>query len=267
MKVTKVNLLEPPDRLLRALEASEVSIKAGRKGQLNEDQMAEGIARSAFLPPDTKRPTIISYLDDEKLDRGAPGIYRLVSAREKARMSACGDKLFAGYTNTSFDSESMGVREAKCATIAHLWMPNATFHAHGNEDGDINKGFTFEDYVVKGGGPAWYVMGSDVYFVEPEIDPELGEAGWEIPPGCLHGVFSEEPDNPALAVLRFHHQGLALRTDTADKTGWGWPRDEKVYTFASRAISGMIDIANGRTPSVNFPPSFVQKVQQYYATS
>lgn len=257
MKVTKIDLRTPPPNLLRAIEDAEITITRGTKGQLTIDQLAQAIYESEFLPPDTEI-FIERYLDSDKKAVPAPRRYNLLPEREKSELSSCGDKLYQGYTQTCFTYKRLKSRSAVCATIAHLWMPNATFHAHGNEEGKTNEGHTFEDYEVVGGGAAWYVMDNEVFYVEPDKDPEAGIVGWEIPPGMLHGVFSENPDNPALAVLRFHRQGLALRTEGEKPGGWGFPRDEKVYNFASRAIRSMIDVAQDRDPTYKLPNPFIQ---------
>lgn len=252
MRVTLVNPVKPAASLLTALELAEKNIKSGVKGQLTEDQMQEAIALSEFLPPHTE-PIILEYLDQDDKSSKSPRRYTLIPERVKAEMSGCGDKLFVAKTRTTFYSEDYDPTTVRCATVAYLWMPNAIYHGHGNEDGDINNGKTFEDYVVCGGGPAYYVMGDEIWYVEPDKDPDAGVKGWEIPPGKLHGVFSEDPNNPALAVLRFHRQGLALRSDTKNPKGWGWPRDEKAYNYTSRVILGMIEQANGNKPSYELP--------------
>ena len=265
MKVTKIDLRNPPGHLLSAIENAEKAIKAGAKGMLAETQMQEAVALSRFLPLIPK-PRIISYLDADCNEVSPPQRYDILTGREKAKMSACGDKLFLGHTLTEFNLPE-GQSKSKCATIASLWMPNATFHAHGNEDGDINKGWTFEDYEVVGGGSGFYIMGNEIFYVEPDKDPESAATGWEIPPGKLHGVFSEDINNPALAVLRFQMQGLALRSEQPKELkGWGGTRDEKVYTFASRAARSMIEIAQGREPDANdnLPSSFVNSVRASY---
>jgi hypothetical protein len=264
MRVTKIDLTNPPGNLLKAIEIAEQGIKASAKGMLSKTQMQEAVELSSFLPT-IPRPRIIAYLDADQKEIPAPARYDILTARQKAVMSACGDKLFLGHTNTEFELPS-GPKQSKCATIASLWMPNATFHAHGNDEGDINKGWTFEDYEVVGGGNGFYIMGNEIFYVETDKDPESAATGWQIPPGRLHGVFSEDLENPALAVLRFQMQGLALRSELKDTKGWGVTRDEKVFTYASSAAQSMIEIANGRTPDPNdnLPASFVQSVRDAY---
>ena len=269
MKITKINLSEPklPDNLSRTLDNAERWIDSGVEGILTRDQMAEAKELSEFLPPDIIQPKIISYLDRDELETplGEPAFYQLVPKRQTATMSACGPKGFEQFTKTKFVSSSRGSYVAQAATLAYLWLINATFHVHGNDRCDINDGWTFEDYEVHPeGGPGFYVMGSGLYYVEPDKEPDLGQAGWTIPPGMLHGVLSEDEKNPALAILRFQRQGLGTRKTTKDPAGWGYPRDEKVYGYTSDAIISMHEIAQDRFPTIELPPEFIGSVSKEY---
>jgi len=269
MRVTKIDLVKDtlPDNLERTLEAAKTWIDNGLEGILTRAQMAEALELSEFLPDDLMPPKIIAFQDrnDAELPGDEPAFYQLAPKRQRAQMSACGPKMFEQYTVTEFTSPSKGSTVSKAATIAYLWLINATFHGHGNEEGNINKGWTFEDYEVHpGGGSGWYIMGSSVYYVEPDKEPEKGTAGWTIPPGKLHGVLSEDSENPALAVLRFQRQGLGTRKMTKNPKGWGFPRDEKVYGYASDAIRSMHEIAQGRKETIKLPDSFIFHIRQDY---
>ena len=81
----------------------------------------------------------------------------------------------------------------------------------------------------------------------------------------LHGVMSQNSEKPALAVLRFQRQGLGTRKTTADSRGWGWPRDEKVYGYASQAIRSMHAIAQGERPSMTLPDAFRDSARKAYS--
>lgn len=276
MQVTQIDLRNPPDNLLRALDDSERRISVGGDGYFTEGQMQEAVALSESLPYGT-RVTILGHLNHSHNQVSPPFPISVTTNKNLAQMSGCGMKQFLGYTRTRFEHQNKPTTEVQCATLANLWMKDAAFHGHSvDEDGglildslgekataevqvaEINpkEQRTFEDYFVAGGGNAWYVMGPNLYYVEPSIEPDLGQAWFHIPPGNLHGVFSEDPENPALALLNFQNEGLCLRKDTVHLSGWGWPRNEKVFTFTSRAIQSMIQIAQDQEPDYKLPAVF-----------
>lgn len=269
MRVTQVDLSSPtlPDKLARVLDGANRLIDSKPEGVLTREQMAQALQLSDFLPKGTRQPHIICYLNRDEVaqPKSEPAFYQLVPKRQAAKMSACGPKGFEQFAKAHFYHPERGGITSNAATLAYLWLINATFHAHGNDHGDINDGLTFEDYEVHpSGGPGFYVMGPKVFYVEPNEDTDLGVAGWTIPPGMLHGVLSEDVNNPALAVLRFQRQGLGVRTGTLDKAGWGWPRDEKVFGYASDAISSLHEIVQGRNPTIELPEAYVASVRAAY---
>ena len=281
MKITKLELAKLPDNLLRALDDSERRIQVGGPGYFSHSQMHEAIAKTESLPYGTKI-AVREFLDADKKPAKPPVPVRIVTNRTLAEMSGCGLKQFLGHTRTRFSHFERDEMTVICATLANLWMVDAAFHGHSiHKDGspilnpddltaqsDRNETTinpkqqrTFEDYFVAGGGNAWYVMGTDIYYVEPKVEPEAGPVWFPIPPGYLHGVFSEDPNDPALALLNFQNEGLCLRTETQDKSGWGWPRNETAFTFTSRAIRSMVQIAHRQEPEIKLPPVFTHKLK------